>query len=85
MPDSCWAYECTNRREENGDQPFYRFSHGKKEKQQELQERSGFKHARKKLVKTACECSLFGLCFLVKHSERITFSNTLINLAFSFC
>ena len=31
----------------------------------------------RKLVRTACERSLFGSCFLVKHSGRITFSNTL--------
>ena len=35
--------------------------------------------------RTACECSLFGSCFPVKHLGRITFSNTLINLAFSSC
>ena len=85
MPDSCCAYGCTNRREENGDRAFYRFPRGKKEEQQELREKSVFKHAREKLVRTACECSLFGSCFLVKHSGRITFSNTLINLAFSSC
>ena len=55
MPDSCCAYGCTNRREENGDRAFYRFPRGKKEEQQELREKSVFKHAREKLVRTACE------------------------------
>ena len=31
MPDSCCAYGCTNRREDNGDRAFYRFPRGKKE------------------------------------------------------
>ena len=44
-----------------------------------FEKKSGFKHAREKTGQ--CECSLFGSSFLVIHSERITFSNTLINLA----
>ena len=47
MPDSCCAYGCTNRREENGDRAFYRFPRGKKEEQQELREKSGFKHTKR--------------------------------------
>ena len=39
MPDSCCAYGCTNRREENGDRAFYRFPRGKKEEQQELRKK----------------------------------------------
>ena len=83
MQDSCCAYGCTKRREGNGDRALCRFPRGKNEKQQELREKSGFKHAREKTDQ--CECSLFGSSFLVIHSERITFSNTLINLAFSSC
>ena len=48
MPDSCCAYGCTNRREENGDRAFYRFSRGKKGEKQELR-KSGFKHVREKI------------------------------------
>ena len=39
MPDSCCAYGCTNRREENGDRAFYRFPRGKREEQQELRKK----------------------------------------------
>ena len=39
MPDSCCAYGCTNRKEENGDRAFYRFPRGKKEEQQELRKK----------------------------------------------
>ena len=39
MPDSCCAYGCTNRREENGDRAFYRFSRGKKGEIQELRKK----------------------------------------------
>ena len=39
MSDSCCAYGCTNRREENGDRAFYRFPRGKKEEQQELRKK----------------------------------------------
>ena len=39
MPDSCRAYGCTNRREENGDLTFYAIPRGNKEEQQELREK----------------------------------------------
>ena len=39
MPGSCCASGCTNRREENGDRPFYRFARGKKEEQQKLRKK----------------------------------------------
>ena len=39
MPDSCYAYGCTNRREENGDLTFYAIPRGNKEEQQELREK----------------------------------------------
>ena len=49
MLDSCFAYGFTNCREENGDTAFYRFASGKKEEQQEIREKSGFKHTREKI------------------------------------
>ena len=49
MLDSCYAYGCTNRREEIGDRAFYRFASGKKEEQQEIREKSGFNHTREKI------------------------------------
>ena len=39
MPDSCCAYGCTNRREENGDGAFYRFPPGKKGEKEELRQK----------------------------------------------
>ena len=39
MPDSCCAYGCTNRKEENGDLAFYAIPRGNKEEQQELREK----------------------------------------------
>ena len=84
MADSCCAYGCTNHREENGDRSFYRFPCEKNEEQQTRTLRKKWiQPCKRKLVRTTCdyECS----CFLVIHSGRITFSNTLINLAFRSC
>ena len=49
MLGSCCAHGWSNRREKNGDRAFSRFPRGKKEEQQELKEKNGFKHAREKI------------------------------------
>ena len=49
MPDSCCAYGCTNRKEENGDRAFYRFPRVKRKKSNKNFEKSGFKHVGEKI------------------------------------
>ena len=48
MPDSCCAYGCTNRREENGNGPFTD-SHVERKERNKNYEKSGFKHVREKI------------------------------------
>ena len=85
MPDSCCGYGCTNRREENGNRAFYRFPRGRMNSNKNCEKNVDSSIQERKLVRTACECSLFWSCFPVIRPGRITFSNTLINLAFSSC
>ena len=85
MPGSCCAYGCTNRREENGDRAFDRFPREKKEEQQELREKVDSSMQERNWSEQHVNVHYLARVSLSKHSARITFSNTLIDLALSSC